>query len=254
MTEAPRRRPGPNRRFKSMIKRCIPSSLALPILAGNLKGLRWIVKSSDFSCFLGSYETHVQRAIVEYVGPGAVAYDIGANVGFHTLLCAKAVGAKGKVFAFEPFPRNQNILKRHLQLNGIGNVTVVEAAVSDRRGSAWFTSPVDNHGSMGHLSEHESADTISIESIALDGTDYPLPDFIKMDVEGAELLALRGMHAILSRSKPVLVIERTPSSWVEVEDLLTQSGYRSRPLHGDTRSHAGDWLSINGSTAEWGNY
>jgi len=218
--------------------------MALPIVGGSLKGMKWVIKSSDFSCFMGRYEVHVQDAIRAHVRSGETAYDIGANVGFHTLLCAKVVGAGGRVMAFEPFPRNVGILKRHLRMNAIDNVTVVEAAISESNGQVWFSAPADLHGSMGHIAEHESSGTICVNTLALDGSGFPAPSFIKMDVEGHELLALQGMRNILLTSRPVLVIERSPASFGEVEKFLAQAGYQSNLLLGDASSRSGDWLSL----------
>jgi len=107
----------------------IPGGTILPILQGNLKGKKWIVGSSNHGCWLGTYEFAKQRLFSETIREGSVVYDIGAHVGFYTLLASVLVGPKGKVVAFEPLPRNIYYLKKHLRLNQCKNVILVEAAV-----------------------------------------------------------------------------------------------------------------------------
>jgi FkbM family methyltransferase len=105
------------------------------------------------------------------------------------------VGPNGRVFAFEPSPANVAHLRRHLDMNRISNVTVVEAAVCDRAGTALFHSA----GYIGQL----SSDGDAVATIRLD--DYPLPHFIKMDVEGAEGAAMRGSQRTLA-GQPIFFI------------------------------------------------
>jgi FkbM family methyltransferase len=83
-----------------------------------------------------------------------VAFDVGADVGYYTLLLARGVGPKGRVIAFEPNPFNLTYLKEHLCLNKIGNVEIVEATVSDREGVAFFS----GEGAMGKLSQTGCSD------------------------------------------------------------------------------------------------
>src|SRR5947208_793716 len=86
--------------------RLIPSQSIVRIRSGDLRGWRWIVGSSTNGCWLGTYESHMQRLFREHIGPGSTVFDIGANVGFFTLLASKLAGEAGRVYAFEPLPRN----------------------------------------------------------------------------------------------------------------------------------------------------
>lgn len=114
--------------------RFIPPQMVLPVMQGRLKGKKWIVWSSNHGCWLGSYE-HAKRILFEEtITEGSVVFDVGAHVGFYSLLASVLVGPRGSVFAFEPLQRNLFYLKQHLRLNDIENVTVIEAAVSDRGG------------------------------------------------------------------------------------------------------------------------
>lgn len=86
--------------------RFIPPELVVPILQGKLKGRKWVVGSSKHGCWLGSYEYHKRRLFEQLIRPGDTVFDIGAHVGFYTLLASILTGPAGRVFAFEPLPRN----------------------------------------------------------------------------------------------------------------------------------------------------
>jgi len=180
--------------------RLMPATFAMPIVTGKLRGKRWIVGSGIHRCWLGSYEQEKQRLISRAVQPGSVFYDIGANVGFYTLLGSLLVG-KGKVFAFEPVPRNLSYLRQHLRLNRIENVEVLELALSDKDETSLFE--LEETGAMGRLS---GKGNFTVQSAALDsllqGGKILPPNYIKMDIEGAELLALRGAQECVRRYHP----------------------------------------------------
>src|SRR5262249_36125511 len=108
-----------------------------------------------------------------------------------------AVGPTGRVFAFEPNQESASRLRRHLNLNGILNVEVVEAAVAEHAGSSYF----NDEEYSGRLSEAGRL----IKTVCLD--DYPIPDFVKMDIEGTEIRALRGGERILAGQRTVWAIE-----------------------------------------------
>jgi hypothetical protein len=118
--------------------RLIPPEMKMPILQGKLRGFKWIVGSSNHGCWLGSYEWEMRRLFEETVKEGSIVFDIGAHVGFYTLLASALVGPTGKVFAFEPVPQNVSYLKEHLRINQVMNVVIHEAAVFDRTGPAPF--------------------------------------------------------------------------------------------------------------------
>ena len=118
--------------------RLIPQDAAVVVLQGPLRGMRWLAHSSTHGCWLGSYEYEKQRLFSRTLQPGMIVYDIGANVGLYTLLAARRVGPTGQVFAFEPGSQNVSFLKRHLAMNRVANVTVIEAAVGERSGTGAF--------------------------------------------------------------------------------------------------------------------
>jgi len=201
-------------------------------MQGRLKGKKWIAGSSNHGCWLGSYEYAKRITFEKTVTQGSVVFDIGANVGFYTLLASVLVGARGRVFAFEPFPANVVYLKEHLQLNNIDNVTVVEAAVSDKCGTAFFDEGPSS--SMGHISANGR---LRVRTVAIDELvarkELPVPDYIKMDIEGGEGLALSGAKATLAQFHPTIFLATHGSSiHQECCRLLQSLDYELQPIDG----------------------
>lgn len=175
-----------------------------PVLQGPLRGKKWIVGSQRHAFWLGSYEPHMQKLIARAVKPGECFYDVGANVGFYSLLASTLVGS-GKVFAFEPLPANINYLRKHLALNALENVVVFEVAICDRIGSSFFQR--EGTGAMGRLQANGDlrVTTTTLDSLLQEQKIAP-PNHIKMDIEGAELKALLGAETCLRRHQPLLFL------------------------------------------------
>jgi len=195
------------------------------IRSGELKGWRWIAGSSTNGCWLGTYERHMQRLFRERIRPGATVFDVGANVGFFTLLASKLVGDSGRVHAFEPLPRNLEFLERHIRLNELANVHVGALAIAATSGEAHFR--IAPHASMGGLAEGGDLRvvTASLDDLIASGR-AARPDFIKMDIEGAESDALRGAATLLA-SGP-LTIALSTHGWQQHETCwttLTEAGF-----------------------------
>jgi len=210
--------------------RLIPDQARMPILQGKLRGKRWIAGAHTHGCWLGTYEIEKQKLFTQTVESGATVYDIGANVGFYTLLSSVLVGPQGCVYAFEPLPRNVGFLREHIRLNGIANATVVEAAVSDRSGETNFD---DSTGSAtGHI---KPSGGLRIKMVKLDefiaDNNLPSPDCLKIDVEGDEMLVLWGAKLLLKSQRPKLFLS-THSA--ELRDqccaFLTSLGYQFRAI------------------------
>jgi FkbM family methyltransferase len=201
---------------------------------GKLRGKKWIVGSSNHGCWLGSYECEKQNLIANTVAPGTVFLDVGANVGFYTLLASSLVQDSGKVFAFEPVPRNVRYLEKHLTMNAVQNVTLFKAAVSDHPGKATFQEGPSN--SEGKLSEDGElvVDLVSLDDLFLKGL-IPLPDYIKIDVEGAEFSVLRGARHVLTVGRPTIFLA-THGDEVRSKclSMLQSLGYSCRPLSNAT--------------------
>ena len=186
--------------------RLIPKNWIMPIIQGQLRGKKWIVGSGEHGYWLGSYEMNKRLAFEKMIQPGFVVYDIGANVGYFTLLAAVLTGEKGQVYAFEPLPRNIEFLKKHISLNNLSNVEVIQAAVSDHSGEALFEFGAST--AMGHLSPTGDLriKMVSLDRMIANGNLFA-PDVIKIDVEGAEYEVLRGAENLIETSHPILFLD-----------------------------------------------
>jgi FkbM family methyltransferase len=167
--------------------------------------------SADYR--LGTNELPVQDALHELLHPGGVFFDVGSNVGFFALLGAREVGPQGSVHAFEPVPRIAEAIRRNAALNGFENVHVHEVAVSDREGTAELL--LAQHPGGATLSPADAPEDIvgrtTVPVVALDqlvasGT-VPVPDVVKIDVEGVEMEVLDGMAELLRTRRPALLCE-----------------------------------------------
>lgn len=155
------------------------------------------------------HEPHVTAALARVLEPGGVFVDIGANMGWFTLLAATIAG---QVIAIEPNPANVQLLYRSLLANGFTNVQVRPCAVTDQPTllslnflrSNGFVTPVEQAGETGTIVPGQPLDSLLKELDSL--------DVIKMDIEGHEPVALRGMAETLRRFRPVLVFEFHPAA------------------------------------------
>ena len=184
--------------------RLLPPGLTVPVLQGPLKGKKWIVGSHVHGCWLGSYEVEIQLRLLQQVRPGNIFYDIGANVGFYSLLAA-LVCDPGQVCAFEPVPANLAYLRKHLELNHLTNVHVFPMAISDTTGMGSFY--LSKTRATGRL---EADGNVRVQISSLDALiqrkNLPPPDCIKMDIEGAEFRALLGAKECFARHHPKLFL------------------------------------------------
>ncbi len=207
---------------------------------GIARGLRMTGGRSGLDRVRGRDELPVQDAIRERLRPGATFYDIGAHVGVFACGAAHLVGANGRAIAFEPLSRNVAILRRNLDRNSIGNVTVVAAAVAAREGEQTLIVTENPGGAVLESSGAVPDDregTVAVPTVTIDGLiargEIPPPDVVKLDVEGAELEALHGMHDTLRDHRPTIVYEvdgRTTEAvaarQAPIRRLLETAGYR----------------------------
>jgi FkbM family methyltransferase len=174
-----------------------------------------------------------------------VCYDVGANVGFYTLLFSHLVGTGGRVLAFEPFPRNVSLLRRHVELNRCANVTVFDAAVFDHDGTALFEEAPS--ASMGRLSDRGS---FAVECRRLDkviGEGFPPPDLIKIDVEGAEGSVLAGAAEILQKYAPLIFLAtHGRQQHQDCIALLKRYGYSVRGVAGEAADQTDELIALPG--------
>lgn len=161
----------------------------------------------------GNLESSVQEALVRHSQRGGVVYDVGANLGFFSMLAARLVGPDGRVYAFEPAPENAEAIGRNAELNLLGNITVIPKAVSARAGTARLQIVDDQSWSrLEEYGEHPGTERVlEVETVTIDALvdagELPPPALVKIDVEGAELGVLEGMGSTIERHRPVIVCE-----------------------------------------------
>ena len=168
----------------------------------------------------GVYEPFQTRISLDKLSDGDVALDIGSNIGYYTLLFAKQVGPEGKIYSFEAEPDNYQILKRNVMTNHYKNVTCEMKAVSDVNGSVSLMKSLNSDGHHHIVSNDSDSEKllIKIPSVSLDEYFEDIDrqiSVIKMDIEGAELNALKGMRRLLAENdKIVIIMEFNPSALV----------------------------------------
>ncbi len=189
----------------------------------------------DKDYWLGTYEPELQAALRELIQPGTIIYDVGANIGYVSLLLSKASGQAGKVYAFEALPANAERWRRNMALNGMGNrLSLFSGAVTQTSGPVTFL--VHASGGMGKAAgsagrQDQYLSEISVPGISLDEFVYvqgnPAPEVVKMDIEGGEVLALPGMRRVLAEARPLMLMElHGPESSRVAWETLTGAGYQ----------------------------
>lgn len=162
----------------------------------------------------GIWEPLETDLVTREVRRGDVVLDIGAHIGYYSLIFARLVGSEGRVFAFEPDPDNFALLNKNVRINGYRNVTLVRKAVADRTGKVRLYVSEENNGDHRTYDSKDGRKSIEVKCVQLDEyfRDYgERIDFIKMDIQGAEPGAIRGMSSLLERSKnPRMVVEFWP--------------------------------------------
>ena len=214
------------------------------IQRGAGKGLRFRADVAVAGYRLGTTEPEFQRALARHVRPGAVVYDLGANVGFYAVICARLAGAKGRVIAVEPFRQSAEAVRHNAGLNGFETIDVVEAAVGAAPGRAWLSTaqgdPVTFRLADDRAGSGVEVDVTSVDALVAAG--HPPPDVVKMDVEGAEVAALRGMAETLAAHRPVVLVEvhhAVADFPAAVAALAEPLGYRASVLGGGPMPRGG---------------
>lgn len=197
---------------------------------------------------LGEWERSITQFLLDAIKPGMTVVDAGANIGYFTLLAASAAGEKGLVYAFEPLPRNYEILRKNITVNWFSSrVRSFPCALLDRSQSIELHTSTalpassslflrDLAGEPIHLE-----DTVAVEAKPLDEVvDGPV-DVMKIDAEGSEPLIFDGMRAVLGRSPAIKIVMefhrpaiaasgRDPNQFL---DQIRSAGFRIRQLRWD---------------------
>jgi FkbM family methyltransferase len=224
--------------IRQELNRAAPQGFSVvEITSGGLAGLRMSLDlHAEKDYWLGTYEPELLYALQDLVRPGWVAYDLGANIGYISLLLARLVGQVGRVYSFEALPANLERLRLNLQLNNLQTrVTIVPGAVgSSTQPVQFLVGPSDDTGkALGSAGRQELSysQAISVPGVVLDEfvftQDNPPPAVVKIDIEGGEVLALPGMRRILAGARPLVCLElHGPESAHLAWDILVASGYR----------------------------
>jgi len=198
----------------------------------------------------GLYEPAAVSLVRKMVHSGGVVADVGANVGFFTMLAAQCVGSTGRVLAFEPIEYNYALLEKSVALNGLSNVELFPFALANRSGDVDLIQWERRNSGSFHLLNEERA---------WEGARYRVPvrrfddifhgerlDFVKIDVEGAEGLVLDGMRQSIARFKPTILFEYSPAAIADISrrsatdllDDLRSLGYQLFDLNDYLRGAA----------------
>jgi len=197
--------------------------------------------------FFGDYDPLMTEMMKAHVPEGGVCWDVGTERGWFSLLLGQMVGPAGRVDGFEAFPSNFEKLKANIAGSGYSWIHPFNVAISDRVGRVHFVPPSneasrcrssapDDNGGVGYLTTEREPGSIDVPTTTLDRhaeeTGLTRLDLVKIDIEGAEVGALRGGERTLRRFRPTLVIEynrgtarRAGISIEELDDLLNSLDY-----------------------------
>jgi FkbM family methyltransferase len=180
-------------------------------LGGQFMRVNWALHKTYV---FGTHEPGVVHGLEELVQPGWTAIDVGANIGYFTLLMANRVGPQGKVIAFEPLAENFSILQENIKLNSHRNVVAENLALMSRTERIELRSATPGAitwVASARVDQNSAVESQTVEAISLDEyvqkNGIPKVDFIEIDVEGAEASVLDGAAGVLDRDKPILLIE-----------------------------------------------
>jgi len=184
----------------------------------------------DSGFWRGDYEGDIQKVFSMHVKPGAVVYDVGANIGFFSLVAARLVGPQGSVFSFEADPENAARLRENAKTNLMEQVSVVNSPVWSSNTRVFFATSSDHSSRfVGSVQSQENGGNGFYKlAITLDdfAHNHALPDFIKMDIEGGETEALAGASELFKKARPFLLLEVHNRDAEEyVKKWLSQQSY-----------------------------
>jgi FkbM family methyltransferase len=228
----------PMRRFgKRVLLREEKGPSSRVIASGLGKGLTLrVLPETPKSYWLGTHEPNMQKALMRNIKAGMVVYDCGANIGYFSAMLSTLVTPSGHVYSFEPSPQSLECLQLVSELNHFENLTVVPQAVWNQRETLRFacTAPnksmVSDHiegvfGEAAHEDSFVEIKTTSLDEFVYDDCNQP-PNFIKMDIEGAEGKAMLGAVRLLSEHRPSLLLEIHGKPGREVWPILQDLNYK----------------------------
>ena len=186
----------------------------------------------------GIFERCETALVRSLLSEGSVVVDVGSNIGYYTLIAAGIVGNSGRVYSIEPEPENYKYLEKNVTLNGFTNVVLIKKALSDRSETQHLYLNEDNTGGHHLADMGDGAPSVTVETITLDeyfGFAPPKVDLVKMDIEGYEPFAFRGMHSTLKANPSARLIldyypemiQKAGTSPDKFLDLILASDFRT---------------------------
>lgn len=229
-----------------LVRRILPTGtrIRVTVRAGRAAGLSLSIDPRYEGHYgAGLHEKALLECLASHLRRGEVFYDVGAHIGFVSLIGARLVGLQGNVFAFEADPENSSRVLDHARTNSLPQIEVIRSAVwseckmlSFQRDSAASSR---NTGAVAQPRENSNAgEVISIPAVTLDrfAEEHRAPNVIKIDVEGAECEVLKGAEAVFRDGKPILICEvHHAQASVAVSEWLEQRGYRWEWLGHETK-------------------
>ena len=219
--------------------------VTLPVLAGPGRGLRFsfdLSRRIEAAYVTGRYDVAQVRTVARFARPGMVVWDVGTYLGFYAALASRLVGPKGRVVAFEPDPENLARARHNAKLNSLGNVEFIQAAIGEPVGTITLVKTANTNSHIaGAFVGNNRADystrapnaweSMTVRCMSLDEAyldpAIPNPDFIKLDIEGAEQFALQHADRISSELSPTIMLElHNPECDLAAWEFSRLTGYR----------------------------
>ncbi len=207
-----------------------------------INGMRLYLPKQDISTekmmVKRTYEPIETKQIIKNIIQNDIVVDIGSNIGYYTILVSRIVGDKGKVYAFEPNKEILPILKKNIEINSCKNVSIIQKAVSEKNGRIKFYLMEENKAQSSTYKSGESNEEVEVDSVSLDKffSGKKKPNFIKMDIEGGELNALKGAKKLLKKNikifleyKP-LKLKRQGLDPEEIKKILMDNKFKIKRL------------------------
>ncbi len=213
-----------NHKIKSLF-----ASSTVKIKAGPLQGYR-ISLLSGSGFISGNYEPEKTDVILNNVKTSDIVLDVGAHIGYFTMLMAKLVGGSGHIYSFEPRPLNYKMLENNIKTNKLTNVTIKTLAIGNKTGKVNFDATTGT--GTGHISKDGNI-TVEITTVDKFCKDENItPSFIKIDIEGGEVEALKGAEQTIENYKPkILLATHGDKLDRECEVWMQAKGYTGKDIN-----------------------
>lgn len=231
------------------------------VMAGPLKGYQWTTGSS-YEYIIGNYEDpDVLHTFCSWLKPTTVFFDLGANVGFYSLLADRFITA-GKIYSFEPLPALRAGFEQHIAINkdqmNNTRIKILPFAISDREKEVVFSNNADQQDGNTYISGsavfERSEDKITVKCFSIDELllqGYEVPDIIKIDVEGAEYDVLKGAVNTLKKFRPNILLAthdcHLPGVKENCIEFLQALGYNLQHTGGHNKKLSGldDYIAVH---------